>query len=332
MKRWTVVLIPHARGGTRTLTLSSLHFHALVALLMCLSFSSAFFYQRHQAIAEKAQSVHELNRHLELEMARKPEVSNGLDDEARRKLEADLRSAYETNIATITTELQQLYELEAEIRTQTKLEPRRPSIIETAARGEGGRGGAVSTLGNVFAGEVNELLRPHSVIDGMTRPSADQLLHEIQLRIASYEDLSARLETRRQDMERRPAIVPVRNARRTSGFGYRRDPFTRRLTHHAGIDLAAPTGTPVRATAYGTVVSSTYDRDYGNVIRIRHGNGLETLYAHLSERLVKDGDTVNRNDLIGKVGSTGRSTGPHLHYEVRLNGKPINPAPYMGGE
>ena len=126
-----------------------------------------------------------------------------------------------------------------------------------------------------------------------------------------------------------PSLIPVRNARMSSGFGMRNHPVLRRRRHHAGIDLAAPTGTPIYASASGTVGRADWFSSYGLFISIDHGADLETRYAHLSRLAVQAGDRVEKGELIGYVGSTGRSTGPHLHYEVRVDGVAVNPIPYM---
>lgn len=127
-----------------------------------------------------------------------------------------------------------------------------------------------------------------------------------------------------------PYAMPVRADHRfTSGFGYRRDPKNGRTRMHAGIDLAAPKGTPIYATADGVVTSAGAERGYGNTVRIQHEFGFETLYAHKSRILVKPGQRISRGDHIGDMGATGRVTGVHLHYEVRLNGRPVNPMVYL---
>ncbi|MEL6600877.1 MAG: peptidoglycan DD-metalloendopeptidase family protein, partial [Pseudomonadota bacterium] len=127
-----------------------------------------------------------------------------------------------------------------------------------------------------------------------------------------------------------PFATPVEASyRQTSGFGPRRDPINRRTRMHNGLDFAARTGTPILAPADGTVVSAERQRGFGNLIKIRHDFGYETLYAHLSRIRVKVGDRVTRGDRIGDMGSTGRSTGSHLHYEVHLDGKPVDPLNYL---
>lgn len=116
----------------------------------------------------------------------------------------------------------------------------------------------------------------------------------------------------------------------TSEFGYRRDPFTGERKGHSGMDLAVPTGTSVRAALPGTVTVSTYNRGgYGYYVMIDHGSGLSTLYGHNSQLLARVGQTVEAGDVIALSGSTGRSTGPHLHFEVRINGERTNPRSYL---
>ena len=113
-----------------------------------------------------------------------------------------------------------------------------------------------------------------------------------------------------------------------SGYGYRRDPIYGTSKFHEGMDFSSPIGTPVYATGNGTVTNASWKSQYGNLIEISHGYNSTTRYAHLSEILVKPGQAVKRGDLIGKVGNTGKSTGPHLHYEVRFRGQPQNPVNY----
>ena len=118
-------------------------------------------------------------------------------------------------------------------------------------------------------------------------------------------------------------------SRVTSEFGYRRDPFTGETRGHTGMDLAVPTGTPIRAALPGTVTVSRYDSGYGYYVMIDHGNGLSTLYAHNSRLVARVGDTVSTGDIVSVSGSTGRSTGPHLHFEVRVNGERTDPRSYL---
>jgi len=127
-----------------------------------------------------------------------------------------------------------------------------------------------------------------------------------------------------------PSEKPVKSAEFTSGYGVRSDPFRGRAAMHAGIDLAGVIGTAIYATADGVVSDAGYNSGgYGNLIKIDHGKGIETRYGHLSAILVKAGQRVTRGQQIGRMGSTGRSTGSHLHYEVRIDGRAVNPIPFM---
>lgn len=128
-----------------------------------------------------------------------------------------------------------------------------------------------------------------------------------------------------------PLGLPVVGSKIGSRFGGRADPFNRRRAFHSGLDFPAKTGTPVRSTADGMVTYSGFARDYGHHIIISHGREFETLYAHLSKRLVETGRMVRKGHKIGLIGSTGRSTGPHLHYEIRQHGKVVNPMEYIAG-
>ena len=126
-----------------------------------------------------------------------------------------------------------------------------------------------------------------------------------------------------------PSRMPLTTARFTSDYGLRDHPVTGRRANHKGIDLAAPTGTPIYATADGTIDMAEWYGGYGNFIKIEHGGDLETRYGHMSKLNVSPGQEVKKGDLIGFVGSTGRSTGPHLHYEVRIAGEAVDPTPYL---
>lgn len=127
-----------------------------------------------------------------------------------------------------------------------------------------------------------------------------------------------------------PSDKPVKTAEFTSAFGVRSDPFRRGAAMHAGIDLAGPSGTPIYATADGVVTRSGWNSGgYGNLVEIDHGRGIVTRYGHLSSMAVQPGSRVTRGQVIGRMGSTGRSTGSHLHYEVRIDDRPVNPIPFM---
>lgn len=126
-----------------------------------------------------------------------------------------------------------------------------------------------------------------------------------------------------------PSVQPVDNLKFTSNFGIRSDPFQHSARMHAGVDIPGPVGTPVYATADGTVDRAERAGGYGNLVELDHGKGINTRYGHLSRILVTPGTHVQRGQLIALMGSTGRSTGSHLHYEVRIDGHAVNPAPFL---
>ena len=156
---------------------------------------------------------------------------------------------------------------------------------------------------------------------------------ELQQTVSQVQAVNQSLQSQHQNwqqhlawLEALPIGVPVQNDfKLTSGFGLRNDPFTGALAMHEGIDFSAEVGTPVVASAAGVVVRSEWDNNFGNVIEIKHAENFLTRYAHLSKRLVDVNAEVRGEMPIGAVGSTGRSTGPHLHYEIFQNGKVLNP-------
>ena len=159
----------------------------------------------------------------------------------------------------------------------------------------------------------------------------DMLEKELYVQAKSYDEIVEQTKTNEIRMEHIPAIQPVMNKdlkRVASGYGMRIDPVYHVRRFHQGMDFTAPTGTEVFATGNAKVEFAGWKQGYGNTVILDHGYGYKTLYAHLYKTLVRKGQKVRRSDVIALVGNTGKSTGPHLHYEVRLNGKPIDPRNY----
>lgn len=188
--------------------------------------------------------------------------------------------------------------------------------------------------------EAGDLLPdgPGPVPDGLLRP-AESWAGDLATRVGDFVDLfvlgeaeltalMADLETLRAIHLALPGTWPA-DGLLSSGFGWRRDPYGRRLAFHSGIDVAADVGEPVYVAADGVVLASDYEGAYGNMVLVEHGFGISTLYAHLSRRLVKAGDRVAAGDEIGRVGNTGRSTGPHLHFELHIDGHAQDPLKYL---
>lgn len=143
-----------------------------------------------------------------------------------------------------------------------------------------------------------------------------------------YNQLKMELESRIMEARMIPSIRPA-EGRITSTFGMRQDPFTKRPSQHLGIDIANQYLSPIYATANGTVLTAERQRGYGLSVYLDHGNGYQTLYAHLAKIVVHSGEKVEQGDIIGYMGSSGRSTGVHLHYEIHKDGQPIDPFPYL---
>ena len=191
---------------------------------------------------------------------------------------------------------------------------------------------------------VEDASRKLAEVSGMDKPVAPHGQGGPARPVSSAAQLAA-LEAKTEKLEREmrmyesflrsrgviPAIWPV-YGRLESGVGGRRNPFTGRgHEYHEGQDIDAAWGTPVEAAASGKVTIAGWQRGYGNVVYVDHGSGISTRYGHLSRINVSIGQSVTTGDIIGLVGSTGRSTGPHLHYEVRINNQPVDPKPYLPG-
>jgi murein DD-endopeptidase MepM/ murein hydrolase activator NlpD len=161
----------------------------------------------------------------------------------------------------------------------------------------------------------------------------DNLYQRAELASQSRKEIAERYYAKLKELKQTPSIRPVGGGRVTDRYGYRLDPFIGRIMHHDGVDFSAPRGTEVFVSADGIVseVVTHYrpNQSYGKYVIIDHGYGRKTRYAHLETILVKEGQKVNRNTIIGTVGDTGKSTGPHLHYEVMVDGKAVNPENYI---
>ena len=156
----------------------------------------------------------------------------------------------------------------------------------------------------------------------------DKILRQLDLENASFSDVFEQVKDKKNVLDHTPSIIPCEGFI-TSPLGMRKDPFTGLMVQHNGIDIATNKGTVVHAPANGRIINCGWDRGMGNFVVIDHGNNLKTYYGHLSLIKVKKGQSVERMDVLGLVGSTGRSTGPHLHYEVRKYERPVNPYDYF---
>lgn len=161
------------------------------------------------------------------------------------------------------------------------------------------------------------------------RGDIEKLLRQARLQSRDYEEILSHLESANDQIRTTPSLRPVTVGFVSSRFGWRMDPISGRRAMHRGVDFSARMGTPVYATADGVVTYSGVERTYGNVVEISHGSGFVTRFAHLQRRLVQKGQKVTRGDVVGRVGSTGRSTFSHLHYEIERNGERVDPLRFV---
>ncbi len=226
-----------------------------------------------------------------------------------------------TKVERLEDNLIRVQQFDAKLRVLMNLDA---ESAEVESEGQAQTDSAVgSFLGNPALLERHRDLfarRLHSLTNELSNQVSMEEIDQQTLLHVLLENKDALLAT--------PSIWPVRGYL-SSGFGSRRNPFTGQLSSHNGLDIATKTGTPIQAPARGNVIFSDRDGAYGLCIIIDHGSGITTRYAHLNTITVEVGQSVQRGDIIGSVGSTGRSTGPHLHYEVRLNGAYVDPMRYI---
>jgi murein DD-endopeptidase MepM/ murein hydrolase activator NlpD len=173
------------------------------------------------------------------------------------------------------------------------------------------------------------MMRAYNMSEQELQERMAALIGELDQRADRYGALEALLLQQSLKKNTLPSASPVNAGYNSSSYGWRVDPFTGQMAFHEGLDFMAEVGTPIYAAASGIVAAAERTPDYGNIVKIDHGDGLETRYAHASRLLVKPGQRVEKGQLIAEVGSTGRSTGSHLHFEVRLNGAALDPRKYL---
>ena len=260
-------------------------------------------YQLKEALGENC----ELNQRLK-----------GLLAEKSRIIQTSLSAVDECKL--LSKELNETTTENIKLREQlAKLEAEKEHILQTSIKDLLRR---VHLMDDILSGlgivPKNDLIK-ESGVGGPYIPIEQESLDELLRLSEKYSNL----------LQNVPLNWPVRG-KVTSPYGRRRDPFTGRRAFHEGMDIKNKRGTKIKATAAGVVKRVSYDRGgYGWYLVIDHKNGFETIYGHFKKILVKKGEKVKRGDVIGLMGSTGRSTGSHVHYEIRLNGKPINPKKYL---
>jgi murein DD-endopeptidase MepM/ murein hydrolase activator NlpD len=219
-------------------------------------------------------------------------------------------------IATLQDEMNEHVVFEERMRIAADLEPLDKDVWEVGIGGPEllGTGPAGDPLGERIADMDSDI---------------EKLLRQMKLQRHSFDEIYDELRQKTEDLRYIPSLRPVDGGFISSGFGMRTDPFTKRISRHEGLDFQTREGAKVYATADGVVTMSKYRRGYGYTVEIDHGNGIITRYAHNAKNLVRVGKQVKRGDVIAYVGDSGRSTAPHLHYEVRISGVAQNPLKYV---
>jgi murein DD-endopeptidase MepM/ murein hydrolase activator NlpD len=235
------------------------------------------------------------------------------------KLLRERVQALDTDLDQLRQRLGENARLEARMRLLADLPPIDPEVRQMG-------------VGGPDFSERDPLLRVSpdagALIHGVAG-RADQLLRQAEFQRHSYLEIVRSIEEHQEIWARIPSVLPVHSGEITSGFGERIDPFTELDAFHRGLDVSAPLGTPVRAAAAGRAVFVGPSAGYGLVVELEHETGVFTRYAHVGELLVKKGEAVKRGHTIGLVGTTGRTTAPHVHYEVWVDGHPVDPMKYI---
>jgi murein DD-endopeptidase MepM/ murein hydrolase activator NlpD len=218
---------------------------------------------------------------------------------------------FETRVAALQDDLDEVFAYQQALAAAVDITP---LDAQTRAAGVGGRGPLLT--GGELAG----------LHEG---PDLDRLLRQARIQRAGMAAMLDTLAARETVRERLPSIRPCDIGWLSSRYGKRRDPFTGKQAFHRGIDFSVPVGTPVRVTAAGVVQDVERQRGLGRLIKVDHGGGVVTVYGHLHETLVAEGQEVARGEVIARSGNSGRSTAPHLHYEVRVANRSVNPLAYI---
>lgn len=297
-KKINVVIVPEGAKRVRQLKVPKLLFILVFPLLICAGLLLAWIIKDYHSVKTDIPRI----ALLEKENSRHQEHITSLTDK----------------IKTIQKRLTELNEFDKKLRTMVNLEPTRsnPHFV-----GMGGSDPSTSSSRAVAERLSNKAVR------SMHR-SLDDIDAEISLQLMERTELLSFLNKQKSLLASTPSIWPTKGWV-SSEFGYRISPFTDEREFHKGLDICNKKGSPVLSPANGVVSSIETDPGYGKMLVIQHGYGLVTRYAHLDKVLVKKGQGVERGQEIAQVGNTGRSTGPHLHYEVHLNGVPVNPMRYI---
>lgn len=300
--RVTIMVVPRANQGVRSYRIPVGAIYGVLAIFMGSLFASGHSVLRASELSRQKHEVARLlgeNQSLNVELAQ-----------------------VQTRVDGLKTELAQLTDFEEQIRVVADLDPTDDDVMMVGIGGPevGARRDLIAW--NESAGEVaDEALASRRSVETLTRQA--RLLRE------SFDEVLTNLEDRKDELSRTPSILPVENGWLTDRYGYRTDPFTGKRSMHYGLDVSARNGEPILAAADGKVIYAGKKGAYGYTVEIDHGNGITTRYSHASKLFVARGQSLKRGQVIAAVGSTGRSTSPHLHYEVRDDNRCVDPLRFI---
>jgi murein DD-endopeptidase MepM/ murein hydrolase activator NlpD len=257
---------------------------------------------------------------LRIAIEARPEIARAMGGVLTQAEQDKIEESYKERLQLIQEKLQSTTDEIVQIQKLKDrfMEMATPSAVKSQIPGGNAKGGPL------------KLVSPKKINDGDLITALDESLQDVSSFKKSVEEINALWAKQLAWLNTLPTGTPVKGSYNlSSGYGLRIDPFTQAMAKHEGLDFAAPVGTPIIASANGVISRAGWDSQYGNVVEINHAEGFKTRYAHASQLLVRVGQTVKKGDLIAKVGNTGRSSGPHLHYEVIRAGAHINPANMM---
>jgi len=300
---FTLMLIPHSEGRIRRIRTSKFVFSAIIAALIVGLAALALFINDYREMKRKVARLYLLEE---------------ITQEQKEKI-----LSLNEKVKDFNQTMERLRALEEKLRTLAGIGGESTGVKE----GMLGKGGPERYLPPEIPPPPEEFLSSNNII-GKIEKNFVFLEAQAKEREEGFGQIEKVIRKKRDLFACTPNIFPVQGWI-TSGYQWRRNPFTGKREFHQAIDISTPWGTPVRAAAKGKVIYAGWKDAYGLMIRIENGYGYYTVYGHLSHILVKRGAWVEKGQIIGRVGSTGRSTGPHLHFEVWHNGKPVNPLNLM---
>lgn len=296
-RKWTIVLVPPGSGASKMIEVSQRLLKAAASVSVVLGLTAL------------ALGYGTVSRSIDLERAARLERENAQLAQQIGQLQGQLLDLSDT-LSTIA-------QRDVRIRLLANLEPNDPSVQQAGIGGPASPAGPLAQAG-VLGRRATEV-----------RVELGALIRRANLLAASYDEAGDSLELHRDRLAAMPSIMPTAGWLSSAFSRMRAHPVLHYARPHEGIDVTAPTGTPIQSPAAGTVIASGWEAGYGNVIELDHGFGIRTKFAHASKVLVRRGQTVRRGQIIAEVGNTGLATGPHLHYEVHVNGKAVDPLRYV---